>query len=183
MSGPIRLHIGGAVRKDGWTNFNIQPGPSVDVVGTCTDLSAFADGSVEEIYASHVLEHLSYHEELHRALAECHRVLRPGGRLLASVPDFEFLCRLFLAEGLTANQRFEVMRLIFGGQMDAHDVHKAGLTFEFLSGYLRQAGFAEVERTGDFGLFEDASRLRVAGRPISLNVIATKAAAAAVAAN
>lgn len=43
----------------------------------------FANGSFDEIRASHVLEHL------HRpfdAMAECHRLLRPGGRLSIKVP-------------------------------------------------------------------------------------------------
>jgi predicted SAM-dependent methyltransferase len=174
---PIRLHVGGEVRKDGWVNLNVRPGPAVDLVGTCTSMAQISDSSVAEIYASHVLEHLSYVDELHQALAECHRVLVPGGRLMASVPDLTLLCRLFLAEGLTTQQRFEIMRMIFGGQMDPHDLHKAGLTYEFLDSYLRHAGFVSVAKVGDFGLFEDASRLKVAGHPISLNIEARKAGA------
>ena len=179
MTAPVRLHVGGETRKEGWINFNIQPGPTVDIVGTCTRMPEIADGSVNEIYASHVLEHLSYVDELHQALAEFHRVLEPGGRLMASVPDFNLLCRLFLAEGLTTQQRFEVMRMIFGGQMDPHDLHKVGLTHEFLDSYLRHAGFVSVERVAAFDLFQDASQIKVSGHLISLNVVARKGGAAA----
>jgi predicted SAM-dependent methyltransferase len=98
----------------------------------------------------------------------------PGGRLMASVPDFNLLCRLFLADGLTTQQRFEVMRLIFGGQMDPYDLHKVGLTHEFLDSYLRHAGFVAVERVAAFDLFDDASRIKVAGHLISLNTVAHK---------
>lgn len=176
---PVRLHVGGEVRKEGWVNFNVQQGPAVDIVGSCTRMPQVADASVAEIYASHVLEHLSYVDELHQALAEFHRVLVPGGTLMASVPDFDRLCRLFLAEGLTTQQRFEVMRMIFGGQMDAHDLHKVGLTHEFLDSYLRHAGFVSVDRVAGFGLFADSSEIKVAGHPISLNVVARKGPAAA----
>jgi predicted SAM-dependent methyltransferase len=171
----MRLHVGGEVRKEGWVTFNVQPGPTVDIVGTCTRMPEIADASVAEIYASHVLEHLSYVDELHQALAEFHRVLVPGGRLMASVPDFALLCRLFLADGLTTQQRFEVMRMIFGGQMDPHDLHKVGLTYEFLGSYLRHAGFVSVERVAGFDLFADSSQIRVGGHLISLNVVARKA--------
>ena len=38
MSEPLRLHIGGRERREGWTVFNIEPGPHVDHVGDCRDL-------------------------------------------------------------------------------------------------------------------------------------------------
>ena len=53
-----KLNIGGTAAAAGWTVLNIQPGPQVDVVGDGVDLARFAAGSVEEIYASHVLEGL-----------------------------------------------------------------------------------------------------------------------------
>ena len=46
----------------------------MDFVGDCSEMSQIADGSVDEIYASHVLEHLGYVEKLPRALAGIHRV-------------------------------------------------------------------------------------------------------------
>ena len=107
MSEPLRLHIGGRERREGWTVFNIEPGPHVDHVGDCRDLSQFVDGSVAEIYASHVFEHLGYFEELPQALAECFRVLSDDGCLRISVPNLEILCRLFLRPELGAEQRFK----------------------------------------------------------------------------
>ena len=110
MSDSLRLHIGGRERRDGWAILNIEPGPHVDHVGDCRDLSRFADGSVSEIYASHVFEHLGYFEELPQALAACRRILEEGGHLRVSVPDLEVLCRLFLRTELEAEQRFHIMR-------------------------------------------------------------------------
>ena len=172
---PLRLHVGGRERKQGWKIVNIQPGPEVDYVGDCVDLGMFVDASVEEIYASHVLEHLGYQFDLTRALAEFHRVLKPGGTAKISVPDFETLCRLFLEPERTKDERFLLMRMAFGGQMDAHDFHYVGLTYEILNEYLARAGFASVKRVPEFGLFEDASTVRVAGTLISLSVIAYRA--------
>jgi predicted SAM-dependent methyltransferase len=170
----MSLHIGGIEVKPGWKILNIEAGPGVDYVGNCSDLSRFEDGSIEEIYASHVLEHLGYRKDLPRALAEWHRVLKVGGRAMISVPDFEVLCRLFLDPARDAEQRLHLMRVAFGGQLDPHDFHFVGLTMELLEKYLIRAGFSDVQRTDDFGLFEDTSKQAFLGTPISLNVTAWK---------
>jgi predicted SAM-dependent methyltransferase len=172
---PMRLHIGGLEVREGWRILNAQPGPAVDYVGDCTDLSRFPDASVEAIYASHVLEHLGYQRDLPRALREFRRVLMPGGVAMIAVPDLENLCRLFLDPRVDPGQeRFEVMRMMFGGQLDEFDFHRVGLTFEFLGSFLRQAGFSSVERVDDFGLFADASVFECAGVRTSLNVVARR---------
>lgn len=174
----MRLHIGGEARSEGWTVFNIQPGPHVDIVGNCADLSAISSGSVDEIYASHVIEHLGYREELPKAMREFFRVRRPGGFLKVSVPDLRTLCAQLFNPGLTAQHRFLIMRLIFGGQTDPHDYHKVGLTEEFLTSYLQVAGFEAITRIDGFGLFKDSSTLVTLNFPVSLNMQARKPMAA-----
>jgi predicted SAM-dependent methyltransferase len=173
-SAGLRLHLGGVAVRKGWTIVNISPGPGVDHVGSCTDLSVFADGSCAEAYASHVLEHLGYDAELPRALREINRVLMPGGRLMFSVPDLDILCRLFVAPERTPAEKMLLMRMMFGGRIDAHDVHYSGLTWDFMQDYLGRAGFRSARRVAAFGLFEDASSVQFAGEPISLNVEAWK---------
>src|SRR5687768_4465951 len=77
----IKLHIGGREKREGWLILDALPGPAVDHVGSCTDLSFLPDQSCSEVYASHVLEHLGYDSELPKTLMGIHRVLKPGGRL------------------------------------------------------------------------------------------------------
>lgn len=174
---PRRLHIGGQVRKDGWEVLDANPGPVVDHVGNANDLSRFADGTFAEIYASHVVEHLDYKDELARTLKDWHRVLAPGGRLYVSVPDMDVLAELFLAKDqLSLEERFFVMRMMFGGHVDRYDYHVVGLNEEFLGEFLELAGFDNVRRVGDFGLFEDTSAMRFRGVAISVNLIAEKPA-------
>jgi SAM-dependent methyltransferase len=50
----------------------------------------FRRDSFSAIYASHVVEHL-YRVEAEALLAECKRVLKPGGTLRLVVPDLQFL--------------------------------------------------------------------------------------------
>jgi predicted SAM-dependent methyltransferase len=172
---PFRLNIGGTTPLDGWKILNIQSGESVDYIGSCTDLSQFKDASVSEVYASHIFEHLSYVNELLNALKEVHRILVKGGILRISVPDFELLCKMFLHPSLSGEQRFYIMNIVFGGQQDPHDYHKVGLTWEFMSSYLQQAGFSSIRRVNEFGIFEnDCSSIKVGGQLISLNIETTK---------
>ncbi len=177
-----KLHIGGRQPLPGWEILNITPAPGVDHVGDAIDLSRFADGTFDEVYGSHVLEHFDYKDRLLIALKEWRRVLAPGGRLRISVPDLDTLAHLLLQRHtLDVNQRWQVMRMIFGGHMDAHDYHLVGLNQEFLAGYLQAAGFARVERVSRHGLFADTSDMVFGGVPISLNVIAHNTVAAAAA--
>lgn len=55
----------------------------------------YADGSVDEVRADALLEHLAFKEEP-RFLYEVKRVLRPGGEFNLTVPDFERVCELWL---------------------------------------------------------------------------------------
>ena len=152
---------------------NVQPDPHVDYVGDLRDLSQFAENSIENVYASHVLEHVRQGEVL-PTLRGVHRVLTSGGRFLISVPDLDVLCHLFISPWATAEVKWHTMRMIFGGQIDPHDFHYMGFNEQFLRDLLTQAGFAEMHRIESFGLFQDTSELRPYGFPISVNVIAIK---------
>jgi predicted SAM-dependent methyltransferase len=172
---PLRLNIGGTTPLEGWKILNILPGNGVDYVGNCMDLGRFEDASVSEIYASHIIEHLSFVNELPETLKGMHRILRTGGILRISVPDFEILCKMFLHPSLSGEQRFYIMNMIFGGQQDPYDYHKVGLTWEFMSSYLGQAGFSSVKRVREFDLFvNDCSSIKFGGQLISLNIEAIK---------
>ncbi|MFO1320562.1 MAG: methyltransferase domain-containing protein [Burkholderiales bacterium] len=170
-----RLHIGGAVRAAGWEVLNANAGPHVDHVCNANDLSRFPDDTFVEIYASHVVEHFDYTRELQDTLTEWCRVLRPGGRVSISVPDMEILAEMFvLKEKYTPDDRFMIMRMLFGGHVDQYDYHVVGLNEEFLSMYLSASGFCNLKRVDFFGLFNDTSSLMFKGVPISLNMTAEK---------
>lgn len=169
----LQLHIGGKEVKDGWKILNALPSDGVDFLGDVRDLSQFQDGCCEKIYASHVMEHIGQKDFL-PTLKEIHRILSKAGAFYFSVPDIEVLCKLFLRSDLDASQRFDVMRMMFGGQVDEYDFHYIGLSAEFMMLYFRDAGFSSVRRVASFGLFNDTSNYKSYGSRISLNLIAYK---------
>jgi predicted SAM-dependent methyltransferase len=170
-----KLHIGGKVRMPGWEVIDAIPGPCVDHVGNAGDLSRFKDNTFSELYASHVLEHFDYTGALQAALREWRRVLVTGGIVYVSVPDLDVLAGLFLRNHqLTLNERFFVMRMIFGGHVDQYDYHVVGLNHEFLGSFLHEAGFENIRRVDRFGIFDDTSGMIYKDVSISLNMIAEK---------
>lgn len=169
----MQLHIGGKEIKKGWKILNALPAPGVDFVGDIRDLSSFHDACCKKVYASHVMEHVGQKDFL-ATLKEIHRILCQDGEFYFSVPDLEVLCKLFLRPELDMSQRFHVMRMMFGGQVDEYDFHYIGLSAEFMINYFRLAGFSSVKRVISLGLFNDTSDYRPFQIPISLNFIAYK---------
>ncbi len=153
---------------------NARPGEHVDLVADLRDLSGLASESFDLVYASHVLEHLGYVHDLPRALAELARVVRPGGRICVSVPDLPTLCRLYAEADLTRQDRFHLMRVMFGGQTHAFDFHYVGFNREYLTELFLAAGFSAVYETHGFDFFDDTSKLTVLDVPISLNMVAVR---------
>lgn len=160
---------------EGWEVLNAVPGDHVDHLGNAKDLSIFPDETFQEVYASHVAEHLDYKDELEQTLREWRRVLKPGGLLFLSVPDMDVLAGLFLnKQELTTAERFFVMRMMFGGHVDQYDYHVVGLNEEFLREYLLLADFCTVRRVAKLDIFNDTSNMHFKGVPISLNMIAQR---------
>jgi predicted SAM-dependent methyltransferase len=87
-----------------------------------------------------------------------------------SVPDLEILCKIYVHLNITAQGRFHIMRMMFGGRTTPYDIHYSGLDTQMLGTY----GFGELERVEKFGVFNDTSELRFSETLISLNMVARK---------
>lgn len=80
----LRLNLGcDRTQIAGYVGVDFNPDVDPDVLADVEHLP-FEDDSADEIYASHVLEHLPYDS---KALQEWLRVLKPGGMLTVVVPD------------------------------------------------------------------------------------------------
>ncbi len=176
---PRRLHIGGRYKHPDWEIFGMASIHAlenvVDHEGNAKDLSRFPDCTFAAVYASHILEHFDYENEINETLSEWYRVLMPGGNFYVSVPDMDVLAALFLEKDkLSLDERFFVMRMLFGGHLDKHDYHFTGMNEEFLHRFLSGAGFINIKKVDTFGIFQDSSTTVYKGTPISVNLIAEK---------
>lgn len=136
LRSPLKLDLGGAggpYAPDEYTTVDLHGEP--DVRADLTDLP-FADGSVDAVWCSHVLEHLPINK-VPLALAEMFRVLRPRGRAIVRVPDFDYVAKYWL----TGPDRAWAEAMVFGTQTDEGQFHKAAFTSAVLRADLEAAGF------------------------------------------
>ena len=169
----MKLNIGGKEKKEGWHVLNIQKKDGTDFIGDISDLSQFEDDSIEEIYASHVFEHINQ-KNINKTLLGIHRILKKNGKFYIAVPDMDILCKMFIDKTNTPQIKIHALRMIFGGQTDEYDFHYFGYNFDLLSNLLKKHGFKDVERVQKFSIFDDTSNYAPYGELISLNLIAIK---------
>lgn len=92
------LNVGcGSRFHPAWTNLDlVAADPSVLAHDVRRGIP-FPENSFEVIYHSHVLEHMEK-SDARQFIAECVRVLKPGGVLRVAVPDLERIARDYLTE-------------------------------------------------------------------------------------
>ncbi len=99
------------------------------------------DGSVDFIYSSHFLEHLS-RKDAENLLRESYRVLKPGATVRVTVPDLEYAVKLY---GM--GKKEEMLTQYFFADDDSHYArHKYMYDFPLLREVLEKTGFKDVRR-------------------------------------
>lgn len=83
------------VAVDMWEGVRDAADPGVQTqVGPAQDLSFLADGSVDAVFASNLLEHLE-RADVETLVRETMRVLRPGGRLIIVQPNYRLCAKRY----------------------------------------------------------------------------------------
>jgi predicted SAM-dependent methyltransferase len=160
------LHVGcGPKHKDRTTRgfntnhwkelrFDIDESVQPDLVGTMTDMSSVASGSVDAVFSSHNIEHL-YPHDVPVALAEFLRVLKPDGFAVITCPDLQSVCALIAEDKLTEPAYtspagpIAPLDILYGhrpamARGNLYMAHRCGFTQKVLTGTLQAAGFATV---------------------------------------
>lgn len=179
-NGSRLLHIGcGDINSPEFINLDARPMPHVHIVSrNIFNLRSIPDASLDMIYMSHVLEHVP-RGQLLQTIKEMGRVLKAGGILRISVPDFDHIIHIYRETG---GDIHAIAPALMGGQDYEFNYHYGVFNRQYLTEMLHKGGFAEVETWDpancDHHDFDDwASRLiHFNGRsfPVSLNLEARK---------
>ena len=167
-----RFHLGcGITFLQGWLNINYWPhldegklyaNPN-QVMGTFVlnhDLRTGIpsdNNSLDAVYHSHFLEHLTYTEGL-AFLRQCYDALKIGGIHRLVMPDLEAFSRAYVAGDNILLQKYrehvltdhpeiyETNASIFMGMLHGHG-HKCGYDWTTLKWALERIGFKRIRRT------------------------------------
>lgn len=139
----VYIHLGcGDIASPEFINVDARPAPHVHYICNVTDLSIFRDGYADLVYACHILEHIQ-HIALRRTLWEWRRILKPGGILRLSVPDFDKIVHIYNSCSRDINS---MLGPLMGGQSHDYNVHYSVFNLRYLADKLREAGFKEVRQ-------------------------------------
>lgn len=158
-----RLQLGaGRTVLPGWLSTDLVPKRPDILSLDVTRPFPFPDDSFDYVFAEHLVEHVSWRDG-QRMLAECRRVLRPGGVLRVATPDLAVLVALYRGEAGPDGRHYVdwVSRRYLAGLGHRHPVfvlnnamRNWGHTFlydeETLTLALGDAGFTAIGRR-DFG--------------------------------
>jgi hypothetical protein len=151
----MKLNLGsGTELLEDYINIDLKTGQKAYPLG-------YEDGTIDEIRASHLLEHFS-HRDVFNVL--CHWVskLKEGGILKIAVPDFSKIVKLY---GDRSDGKFPYY--LMGEQEDENDFHKSIFDSETLKQLLEASGLS--------GIKEWKSEMQdCASLPVSLNLMGVK---------
>lgn len=151
----MKLEIGPGPEKLGadWTTVSSVPAPGVDYL--CEwgqDPLPFLDGTVDEVYASHVIEHVPWtHTEA--ALFEVWRVLKPGGLIELHTIDFGTIANDYhygtVESGKQGHPMRELSFRVFAyaktpGDRACANWHHALFDFAYLTELLKGLEFVDI---------------------------------------
>jgi len=177
--GKVYLHLGcGDINSPEFINVDSRPAPHVHYIGDVTDLSIFPDNYADLIYACHILEHIP-RPQIEKTLWDWKRILKTGGILRLSVPDFDRIVDVYHDSGRDLHR---ILSPLMGSQNYPQNVHYGTYNRSFLREVLHDAGFRTVSEwnpyRADHHDFTDCSTLRIDGKdkqyPVSLNLEAVK---------
>ena len=163
----MKLNLGcGNHKRAGYINIDIYPDVDPDI---CVDITKlhFEKNSVDEVYMSNALEHLSK-IEAEKLLNKIYNWLKPESKLYLAVPNLQTICKL-ISEG---NEDEILFKWLYGSGSGIKAIsHQWGYTKDKITILLNSIGFKNFQ---EFYGGSDDSDFKYKDKKLSLNVVCVK---------
>lgn len=144
----MKIHVGCGKRiLREYLNVDAVEREGVDLVSSAVSIPLH-DGIADELLAVHLFEHIEPWDAP-KALAEWHRLLKPGGLLVLEMPDI-VKCAKNLLKLIDRGDPKQLASLAMNGiygdasLKDPWMLHRWGYTFKTLGPMLQAAGFTKI---------------------------------------
>lgn len=136
----IKLNLGCGTNKiEGFINVDIDRDVSPDEIFDFTGKFPYADNSVDEVVAFHVIEHIPKRNH-DLIFSEIYRVLVPHGKLILSFPEFPVCVEYWKTNKKGMKEFWEAT--IYGRQASPFDFHVCITARDDIAVELVRKGFA-----------------------------------------
>ncbi len=155
----MKLHLGCGKRYlEGYVHVDIDQHKHINFQHEINYLPMFKDNTADEIYSCGVLEYFDSFE-VKKVLQEWKRVLKVGGILRTSVPNFDSITKIYLKNKNIKSEG--ILGPLFGRieiiQNNKNKVlfHKTVYDYESLKSLLKENGFIDISFFDPFEVFPD----------------------------
>ncbi|ANV90850.1 class I SAM-dependent methyltransferase [Picosynechococcus sp. PCC 8807] len=152
--------------------FNLDWNDNI-VLHDLTKTFPWKDQSVDVIYSSHTLEHLTKEEGQH-FLMECYRVLKDNGLLRIVVPDLRKFVESYLNQNMRADDFVHNLGVLYGTQNQNVIKRKLAPFYQFphkcmydtptLLSIIHDTGFTAMDKAAFDSEIEDISAIELSSR-------------------
>lgn len=138
----LKVNFGcGARQIKGFLNVDAQDLPGVDRIDDIFNPKTFQENSIDILLAIHCLEH-SCRKDISNILAKWYSLLKDGGKIYISVPDFREVCKRYIYK----EDMEELRGFLCGGQRNEWDFHYNVFDDKSLTEKMELVGFKDVKR-------------------------------------
>jgi len=147
----MKLNLGcGKLHREGYVGIDFNKENGAEVIHDLKDKLPYEDNTIDEIYASHIIEHFWW-ETIPTVLKDWYRVLKKGGVVDIWTVDFDKLIYHFMNH---QPQHFKKTMVginwrLFATNRFEGDAHHSMFNARYLGLLLSEAGFTKISRIPD----------------------------------
>ncbi len=140
----LNINLGsGNTKLKGYINLDKKEGDNIDVVHNLKNPLPYKDGEVDNLFASHIIEHFWWNKTI-KILKDWYRVLKPGGTLEIWTVDLDKVIYRMLTNADNPTMMYDANWRIFGKDEPEGMNHHSIFTRRYLSLLLTNVGFKKV---------------------------------------